>query len=191
MSPIACSVKRPPNGPPGREPKLGPTLGRVPQVVTELRRLASLAETTTTQTTVLTQVANYFERNTAYMHYDQYLADGWPIASGVIEGACRHLVKDRCELSGMRWTPQGVEDLLHLRPSPKTMTGRPIGASSNFSASNACTACQDLHLRCLKTKPWLIQSQRARCDPQDTLSLCRYSSHAAQRSRRNEPPEQS
>ena len=36
------------------------------------------------------------------MHYDQYLAHGWPIASGVIEGACRHLVKDRCELSGMR-----------------------------------------------------------------------------------------
>ena len=89
--------------------------GRVPQVVTELRRLASLAETTTTQTTVLTQVANYFERNTAYMHYDQYLAAGWPIASGVIEGACRHLVKDRCELSGMRWTPEGVEDLLRLR----------------------------------------------------------------------------
>ena len=49
------------------------------------------------------------------MHYDQYLADGWPIASGGIEGACRHLVKDRCELSGMRWTPTGVEDLLRLR----------------------------------------------------------------------------
>lgn len=89
--------------------------GRVSQVVTELRRLASLAETTTTQTAVLTQVANYFERNTAYMHYDQYLAAGWPIASGVIEGACRHLVKDRCELSGMRWTTTGVEDLLRLR----------------------------------------------------------------------------
>ncbi len=89
--------------------------GRVPQVITELRRLASLAETTTSQTTVLTRVANYFERNTACMHYDQYLAHGWPIASGVIEGACRHLVKDRCELSGMRWTPDGAENLLRLR----------------------------------------------------------------------------
>jgi hypothetical protein len=87
----------------------------VPQVITELRRLASLAETTATQKTVLTQVANYFERNSAYMHYDQYLAAGWPIASGVIEGACRHLVKDRCELSGMRWTKTGVEALLGLR----------------------------------------------------------------------------
>jgi len=89
--------------------------GQVPQVVTELQRLAGLAETTLPQKTVLTQVANYFERNTAFMHYDQYLARGWPIASGVIEGACRHLVKDRCELSGMRWTKDGVENLLRLR----------------------------------------------------------------------------
>jgi len=89
--------------------------GRVPQVITELRRLANPAEATTSQQTVLTQVANYFERNTPYMHYDQYLTNGWPIASGVIEGACRHLVKDRCELSGMRWTQDGVENLLRLR----------------------------------------------------------------------------
>ena len=44
-----------------------------------------------------------------------YLANGWPMASGVIEGACRHLVKDRMELSGMRWTQEGAEQLLHLR----------------------------------------------------------------------------
>jgi len=64
---------------------------------------------------VLGQVAGYYERNAAYMHYDQYLARGWPIASGVIEGACRHLVKDRCEGSGMRWTPSGAEPVLALR----------------------------------------------------------------------------
>ena len=89
--------------------------GRVPLVISELQRLACAPETPATQQTVLTKVANYFERNAAYMHYDQYLAHGWPIASGVIEGACRHLVKDRCELSGMRWTKDGVENLLRLR----------------------------------------------------------------------------
>jgi hypothetical protein len=89
--------------------------GRTPQVISELQRLACAPETPATQQTVLTKVANYFERNAAYMHYDQYLAHGWPIASGVIEGACRHLVKDRCELSGMRWTKAGVENLLRLR----------------------------------------------------------------------------
>jgi len=60
-------------------------------------------------------VALYLERNAPYMDYATYLACGWPIATGVIEGACRHLVKDRCELSGMRWTIDGAEALLHLR----------------------------------------------------------------------------
>ena len=50
-----------------------------------------------------------------HMNYQTYLAKGWPIASGVIEGACRHFVKDRCELSGMRWSQMGAECLLHLR----------------------------------------------------------------------------
>ena len=49
------------------------------------------------------------------MGYGRYLALGWPIASGVIEGACRHLVKDRCEGTGMRWTRPGAEALLGLR----------------------------------------------------------------------------
>jgi len=89
--------------------------GQVAQVIAALRLLASSAESTSNQRTVLTQVANYFQRNASYMDYDRYLANGWPIASGVIEGACRHLVKDRCELSGMRWTKDGVENLLRLR----------------------------------------------------------------------------
>jgi hypothetical protein len=61
------------------------------------------------------KAANYFERNLPYMAYDHYLAQGWPIASGIIEGACRHLVKDRFELSGMRWTQSGAENVLRLR----------------------------------------------------------------------------
>jgi hypothetical protein len=59
--------------------------------------------------------ARYFERNAAQMDYRRYLARGWPIASGVIEGACRHLVKDRCEASGMRWHRAGAEQMLALR----------------------------------------------------------------------------
>lgn len=63
----------------------------------------------------LSQVAGYFRRNIARMDYGRYLSEGWPIASGVIEGACRHLVKDRCEGTGMRWTKSGAEALLGLR----------------------------------------------------------------------------
>jgi len=60
-------------------------------------------------------VANYFRRNLSYMDYAEYLRRGWPIGTGVIEGTCRHLVKDRMELSGMRWTISGAGALLALR----------------------------------------------------------------------------
>ncbi len=49
------------------------------------------------------------------MRYDEYLAAGYPIGSGVVEGACRHLVKDRLEQTGMRWTVNGAQAMLHLR----------------------------------------------------------------------------
>ena len=49
------------------------------------------------------------------MRYDVYLKAGYPIGSGVAEEACRHLVKDRMEQTGMRWTVSGAQAMLHLR----------------------------------------------------------------------------
>ncbi len=89
--------------------------GQTAQVVQALRDQASQPECSTQAHRHLSQSAAYFARNAPYMAYDDYLAHGWPIASGVIEGACRHLVKDRFELSGMRWTQDGAEHLLRLR----------------------------------------------------------------------------
>ena len=89
--------------------------GRTEQVIADLRNLAQAPDVKPAQQKQLHKTANYFERNLAYMHDDEYLRKGWPIASGVIEGACRHLVKDRFELTGMRWTQEGAESLLHLR----------------------------------------------------------------------------
>jgi hypothetical protein len=63
----------------------------------------------------LRQVANYFANNQDHMKYDEYLARGYPIGSGVAEGACRHVVKDRMEQSGMRWTVAGAQAMLHTR----------------------------------------------------------------------------
>jgi hypothetical protein len=89
--------------------------GKTAQVIAEFRQMVQQNQYSTTQQTQLTKTANYFDRNLSYMDYDTYLKHGWPIASGVIEGACRHFVKDRCELSGMRWDRTGVENLLRLR----------------------------------------------------------------------------
>ena len=57
----------------------------------------------------------YYRRNLSYMCYDQCLSQGWPIGTGVVEGACGHLVKDRMERSGMRWTKLGAQAILDLR----------------------------------------------------------------------------
>ena len=57
----------------------------------------------------------YLHRNRARMRYDEYLAQGWPIASGPVEGACKNLIKDRMERSGMRWTEEMAEAIVQLR----------------------------------------------------------------------------
>lgn len=63
----------------------------------------------------LTKICNYLRRHQSRMRYHEYLAAGYPIASGVIEGACRHVVKDRMERAGMHWTIPGAQALLRLR----------------------------------------------------------------------------
>ena len=64
---------------------------------------------------ILTKVINYLRNNQDYMHYQTYLLQGYPIGTGVIEGACRHLVKDRFERAGMRWSITGAQVMLDLR----------------------------------------------------------------------------
>jgi hypothetical protein len=59
--------------------------------------------------------ADYLLAKAPYLDYPTALAEGWPIASGVIEGACRHLVKDRMDLTGARWGLPGAEAVLKLR----------------------------------------------------------------------------
>lgn len=57
----------------------------------------------------------YLRNNAEFMHYDTYLAKGWPIATGIAEGGCGHLVKDRMERAGMKWCPPGAQAVLDLR----------------------------------------------------------------------------
>ena len=59
--------------------------------------------------------ANYLLKYKDYMRYDEYLAKGFPIATGVIEGACRHLVNDRLGITGARWGLDSAEAVLRLR----------------------------------------------------------------------------
>lgn len=67
----------------------------------------------------LRRIGQYLENNRDRLRHDEDLAAGYPIASGVIEGACRYLVKylvkDRMERSGMRWTVPGAQAMIDLR----------------------------------------------------------------------------
>jgi hypothetical protein len=89
--------------------------GEVSGVVTGIRRMASQKGLKGPALKELTTTCNYFENNTRRMRYDEYLKAGYPIASGVIEGACRHVIKDRMEHGGMRWTLEGAQAMLNVR----------------------------------------------------------------------------
>lgn len=89
--------------------------GASDEVITELEQAAAAPGVTETQRKVVETTVGYYRRNAAYMHYDVYLAQGWPIGTGVVEGACGHLVKDRLEQAGMRWTVAGAQAVLDLR----------------------------------------------------------------------------
>jgi len=89
--------------------------GQVSQVVKGLRLIATKRKLIATKAKTLQQVAIYLHSNRERMKYNLYLAKGWPIASGSVEGACKNLIRDRFERSGMRWTPETAEALLRLR----------------------------------------------------------------------------
>ena len=89
--------------------------GEVDGVVRGLRQMASRRGVEGPRRKKLETICGYFEKNRHRMQYDQYLAAGYPIASGVIEGACRHVVKDRMERTGMNWVIEGAQPMLDLR----------------------------------------------------------------------------
>jgi hypothetical protein len=84
-------------------------------VVGGLRQMGTKHELKGAKLKKLDAICNYLQRNRFRMRYDEYLAAGYPIASGVIEGACRYFVKDRMERAGMRWTVAGAQAMLDLR----------------------------------------------------------------------------
>ena len=89
--------------------------GRVGYVISGLRRRLKAEKLSGRRRKVVASALEYLGNNKEHMRYDEYLARGYPIGSGVAEGACRHLVKDRMEQTGMRWTVAGAQAMLHVR----------------------------------------------------------------------------
>lgn len=89
--------------------------GKVEDIILYLKGHLAYSKLSNAKCEVLEKVVGYLDRGKAFMKYDYYLSKGYPIGSGVVEGACRNLVKDRMELVGMRWTISGAESMLQLR----------------------------------------------------------------------------
>jgi len=89
--------------------------GQAGIVAGALRNLATQRGLQGSKREAVEKAADYFLNNKEYMHYKRYLELGLPIASGVIEGTCKHLVNDRFDISGARWGLEGAEALLKLR----------------------------------------------------------------------------
>jgi len=89
--------------------------GNASLVAGGMRRSATRRGLSARNRKAVDQCADYLLKYGDYLRYDQYLADGLPIATGVIEGACRHLVQDRMGITGARWSLEGAEAVLRAR----------------------------------------------------------------------------
>lgn len=89
--------------------------GNARQVAAGIRRRASTAHLSKAKRKSADACADYLTNKADYLDYPTALAAGWPIATGVIEGACRHLVADRMAITGARWSLKGAEAVLKLR----------------------------------------------------------------------------
>lgn len=89
--------------------------GNAAAVATNIRRQATRRKLTPAERANADRCATYLTNKRDHLDYPTALREGWPIATGVIEGACRHLVKDRMDITGARWGLAGAEAVLTLR----------------------------------------------------------------------------
>jgi hypothetical protein len=89
--------------------------GKTKAVLQDMRQQGEKHGLKGTRKKELAKACNFLDKRRGQMRYHRYLKAGYPIASGVIEGACRHYVKDRMERTGMSWKQPGAQAMLELR----------------------------------------------------------------------------
>jgi hypothetical protein len=110
--------------------------GKVSDLVRAQRGMATTRDLSPEKRKVVLDATAYLLNHKEMTRYHDYLAAGFPIASGVIEGACRHLICDRMDITGARWSLTGAEAVLRLRA---------LRASRDFEAYWAYHLRQELH----------------------------------------------
>lgn len=99
--------------------------GKARIVAAAIRRKATANKLTATQRKGADKAATYLTNKAPYLDYPTALANGWPIATGIIEGACRHLVADRLDITG------AAGDSKAPKPSSNSGPYEPTATSTN------------------------------------------------------------
>ncbi|MCP4100477.1 MAG: ISKra4 family transposase, partial [Lentisphaerae bacterium] len=94
--------------------------GKVASYIMELQTDLLSGNWNKSQSEKFEKVITYLKNHKQYMKYDEYIAKGCPTGSGVVESVCSHVVSDRMELSGARWSVNGAESVLRLRSVAKS-----------------------------------------------------------------------
>jgi hypothetical protein len=89
--------------------------GNSSDVAAGIRRTCTLRHLSQKERLRADKCADYLIAKRSLLHYDDYLSAGFPISTGVVEGACRHLINDRLDITGARWSVAGAEAVLRLR----------------------------------------------------------------------------
>ena len=90
--------------------------GHAPEVAIAIRgQAAATPGLSAGKHKIALRAVRYLDKHAPYLDYPRFLANGWPISTGVIEGARRHLIKDRMDITGARWSTDGAEAVLNLR----------------------------------------------------------------------------
>ena len=126
--------------------------GETGRVLGGLRQMGTKGVLSVTQRKRLASLCDFLEANRHRMKYDEYLAAGYPIATGVIEGACRHVIKDRMERAGMRWKVPGAQAMLQLRAIAANEHWR---AFQDFRIGHETRRLYP-HSQALENIPWLV-----------------------------------
>lgn len=124
--------------------------GEAGRVIGGLRQMGTKQQLGGVKGKRLGRLCEFLEGNLHRMAYDRYLRAGYPIATGVIEGACRHVIKDRMERAGMRWKVPGAQAMLQLRTIHSNGDWR---AFQDFRIKSEIARLYP-HGRELQTVPW-------------------------------------
>lgn len=89
--------------------------GNITRVIHDLRRITEKAQLSKSQIEQVEKTINYFSNHKSKMAYNIYIQKGYPISSALVESTCGHLVKERMEQTGMRWSTLGAQNLLDVR----------------------------------------------------------------------------